>query len=213
MINDNKSDKNPHLPKEIVEIQENIKQLQTFIQVKKTFTDIVVDAFNCEHLRLRIADRQLAVNAETRQEDRILNWVFGLYTGANFFTFFSDASMQKITEDISMNTALRGFTLNLVERVSSVVEAQGVDEREQFIDEIVRGIKNSKGKQSDSLLPETVSLSIELDSVNKLKVLFNNNQYLYILYTLVMNFHRVAIYADLVTPKTQQPTRNNQRQQ
>lgn len=153
--------------------------------------DAIVNSFDDEMSRL-ISDELTK---------RVAEYFVGIYHNVNLHSFFVPMCFKKLSEDIFTNELLRGFVLNLNDRVCVNIAGGDLSLNEKFYDTLASALTKNKVKTDTShfsmINPEVLSsLYIGKDA---LLPFMKDNSWLVIIYVLLVNFKKTNIYKALLT--------------
>jgi hypothetical protein len=134
---------------------------------------------------------------------RVSEFFTQMYYSVDLYTFFVAVRLKKTTEDIFDNDHIRKFVFNLVDRVNVSLPGNDLCLDERFIKTLASAIVKSRVKGLDnqvSLINKEVLATLYIDE-STLITLLKDNQWLAILYFMLVNFNKTVLFAALSQSK------------
>lgn len=155
--------------------------------------ELITDAFDYEYVRIMLKSKM----NDSKEGERINTWIYDLYLKIDFFTFFTDQSLQKVVEEVFLDEYVRQFVLNVAERVTLGFDFLTGESVEAFRDNVVKSLIRTRPnpESNNSLLSPEIISSIYIEG-EVLKVLLADNFWMIVLYVLLCNFHHTNVYPD-----------------
>lgn len=131
---------------------------------------------------------------------RVTEYFAGLYHSVNLHSFFVPLCFKKLSEDIFSNELLRGFVLNLNDRVCVNIAGHDLSLDERFYETLAIALTRNKVKVDGvnfSAINREVLSSLYIGK-EALLPFMKDNSWIVIIYVLLVNFKKTNVYKALL---------------